>query len=84
MKKSKVQRKFLADNGGEFANAYYRDMCENLNIEVLKTGSESPFQNGLCERNHCVVDGMLLKLLADEVFSCSNFAEEVRPGQMIE
>ena len=49
-------RKFLADNGGEFANEYYRDMCENLNIEVLKTGSESPFQNGLCERNHCVVD----------------------------
>ena len=59
-------RKFLADTGGEFANEYYRDMCENLNIEVLKTGSESPFQNGLCERNHCVVDGMLLKLLADE------------------
>ena len=27
-------RKFLADNGGEFGNDKYRDMCENLNIEV--------------------------------------------------
>ena len=35
-------------------------------MEVLKTGSESPFQNSLCERNHCVVDGMLNKLLADD------------------
>ena len=35
-------RKCLADNGWEFANEYYRDICENLNIEVLKTGSESP------------------------------------------
>ena len=58
-------RRFLADNGGEFANEKYRDMCENLNIEVLKTGAESPFQNGLCERNHAVVDGMLEKLIAD-------------------
>ena len=58
-------RKFLADNGGEFANEKYRDMCENLNVEVLKTGAESPFQNGLCERNHAVVDGMLEKLIAD-------------------
>ena len=59
-------RKFLADNGGEFANEKYRDMCENLNIEVLKTGAESPFQNGLCERNHAVVYGMLEKLLLDD------------------
>ena len=41
-------------------------MCENLNIEVSKSGSESPFQNGLCEHNNCVVDGMLDKLLADD------------------
>ena len=41
------------------------ETCENLNIEVLKTGAESPFQNGLCERNHAVVDGMLEKLIAD-------------------
>ena len=49
-------RKFLADNGGEFANEEYQGMCENLNIEVMKTAAERPWQNGLCERNQCVTD----------------------------
>jgi len=53
--------KFLADNGGEFANEDYKDMCENLNIEVLHTAAENPWQNGLCERNHAVVDRCLEK-----------------------
>ena len=35
-------RKFPVDNGGEFANVKYQDMCENLNIEVMKTAAESP------------------------------------------
>ena len=56
----------MAYNGREFANEKYSDMCEKLNIEVLKTGADSPFQNGLCERNHAVVDGMLEKLLEDD------------------
>ncbi len=58
-------RKFLADNGGEFANSEYRDMAENLNIEVMNTASYSPWQNGLCERNHAVVDTCVSKILAD-------------------
>ena len=58
-------RRFLADNGGEFANDKYRDMCENLNIEVLNTGAESPWSNGLVERNHACVDLMLEKMIED-------------------
>lgn len=58
-------KKFLADNGGEFANEKYRDMCENMNIQVLKTGAASPFQNGICERNHAVVDNMYDKMRED-------------------
>ena len=58
-------KKFLADNGGEFANELYRDMCENFNIEVLKTGAASPFQNGICERNHAVVDNMFNRMRKD-------------------
>ena len=27
-------------------------MCENLNIQVLKTAAESPWQNGVCARTH--------------------------------
>ena len=29
--------KFIADNGGEFANDEYRDVCQNLNVEVCNT-----------------------------------------------
>ncbi|XP_066915082.1 uncharacterized protein [Clytia hemisphaerica] len=57
--------KFLADNGGEFANEEYKDMCANLNIEVRNTAAESPWQNGLCERNHAVVDECLQKVLEE-------------------
>lgn len=58
-------QKFLADNGGEFANEDFRNMCGNLNIQVLNTAAESPWQNGICERNHAVVDRCLEKILAD-------------------
>ena len=34
-------RKFLVDNGKEFANKQLRDMCENLNIQVLNTAKQS-------------------------------------------
>ena len=34
--------KFIADNGGEFANDEYGDVCQNLNIEVCNTASYSP------------------------------------------
>lgn len=59
-------KRFLADNGGEFANADYRDMAENLNIQVWNTAGLSPWQNGLCERNHAVVDDCVAKILEDD------------------
>ena len=59
-------RKFLADNGGEFANEIFRDMCAYLNIEVMNTAAYSPWQNGICERNHAVVDNCLAKILEDQ------------------
>ena len=39
-----------------------REVCSILNVEKLTTAAESPFQNGLCERNHAVVDTMLQKM----------------------
>ena len=59
-------RKFLADNGGEFPDEEFWDMCKNLNIEVIKTAAESPWQNGLYEQNHCVTDRCLEKILEDD------------------
>ncbi len=36
-----------------------------LNTRVCTTGAESPFQNGVCERNHAIIDHMLQKLVDD-------------------
>ena len=44
----------------------YRDMCENLNIEMMKTAAKGPWQNELCEQNHCVTDSCLEKILEDD------------------
>ena len=33
-----------------------------LNVRLMTTAAERPFQNGLCERVHAVTDIMLLKL----------------------
>ena len=35
--------KILVDNGGEFANKEYKDMCENFNLMVCHTAAESPW-----------------------------------------
>ena len=34
--------KFLSDNGGEFANEEFLEMCECVNIAVKTTRAESP------------------------------------------
>lgn len=57
----------MTDNGGEFSSD---EMCEVmfvLNVRVITTAAESPFQNGLCERVHSVTDMMLLKLEEENV-----------------
>ena len=58
--------KFLVDNGGEFENRDFKDVCENLGIIIMSTAGYSPFSNGLCERNHAVVDLMLEKIIAGD------------------
>ena len=55
----------MHDNGGEFSNDEMRAVCSTLNVEVITSAAQSPWQNGLCERVHAVTDTMLLKLTAD-------------------
>ena len=59
-------KKFLADNGGEFANEKYKVMCEKLNIEVCHTAAESPWSNGMVERHNAVLNECFQKILADK------------------
>ena len=61
----------LTDNGGQFVSEEMLEVESMLNTEVLSTAAESPFQNGVRERNHQVVDSILThhKLVQD--FPCT-------------
>ena len=58
-------KKFLADNGGEFNNEAYRDMCDLLEIEMLKTAAYSPWSNGLAERHNGVLKESIKKIIEE-------------------
>ena len=55
----------LVDNGGEFMNAKFKSMCEKLNVKLMSTGANSPWQNGIVERNHGVVDSIIARMKTD-------------------
>ena len=56
---------FLSDNGGEFNNDIFREMGEQLNINVKTTGAESPWSNGIVEKHNGVIGNMMEKVLSD-------------------
>ena len=62
-------RKVLSDNGGEFANYEFIDMCQNLNINFITTAAEAPWSNGLIEKHNHVVGGAVDKI--QEEVDCS-------------
>lgn len=60
-----VPGSILNDNGGEFTSDEIREVKSILDISDLTTGAESPWQNGLCEKNHALVDNILERLDED-------------------
>ena len=62
-----IPGRFMFDNGGEFNNPEVLDLAEKHGIKMHRvTAAHSPFSNGLCEKNHEVVDKMMSKLMADD------------------
>ena len=57
--------KIMTDNGGEFTNDEMTEVSNRLNLKLFTTGAESPWQNGLCERNHAHTDNILQSVLRD-------------------
>ena len=57
--------KFLSDNGGEFANAEFLSFCERLGITVKTTAAESPWSNGVVERNNQTLARSMDKVIED-------------------
>lgn len=62
-------RKFLADNGGEFINKVYEEMCEQFNIEFSTKAAKRPWSNGLCERHNGIIKEMLSKIIEDTKYT---------------
>ena len=44
-----VMGSIITDNGGEFSSDEMYQVMSILNVRVITTAAESPFQNGLCE-----------------------------------
>lgn len=59
-------KKFLSDNGGEFANEEFLKMAESLNVRVMHTSAESPWSNGLVERHNGTLKCMLEKIVGEK------------------
>ena len=55
----------LSDNGGEFDNVKFVEMCEKMNICVKTTAAESPWSNGVNERHNALLGAMVEKLLEE-------------------
>ena len=62
-------KKYFSDNGGEFNNSEFRDLCEAMNIVIKTTAAEAPWSNGLCERHNAVLAEMLNKTMSEGKFS---------------
>ena len=48
-----------SDNGGELTGEKLISVAQNINSAVTVTAGRSPYQNGLNDRNHAVVDRMM-------------------------
>ena len=60
-----MPNKFIHDNGREFCNPEMVDMAEKFGISLSNTrAAHSPFSNGICEKNHQIVDIMIAKMKA--------------------
>ena len=59
--------KFIFDNGREFTNPKVIDLAEKFGLPLSNvTAAYSPYSNGICERNHAVVDKMMAKMMASD------------------
>ena len=57
--------KIVVDNGGEFCNKEFITFCENLNVRICTTATESPWSNGLVERHNAVLGLTVSKTMED-------------------
>ena len=55
-----------SDRGKELTNDELTGVAEHLNIKQTSTAAYSPNQNGTNERNHSIVDRMMVKMMFED------------------
>ena len=55
----------MTDNGGEFTGEEMRAVTSYLFVYKETTAAEAPWMNGLCEKNHALVDNILQQVMRD-------------------
>ena len=55
-----------SDNGGEFSNSLMEEVAAMLDMKLTTTSAYSPHQNGICEKNHAIVDLMMTRMMASD------------------
>ena len=58
-------KSILSDNGGEYNNSDFLEFSENFNINVMTTAAQSPFSNGIVERQNATLGTMVRKIIGD-------------------
>ena len=56
---------YISDNGGEFVNSEFNEMCSLMNIKVMTSPAESPWCNGTVERHNGILGQMIEAVLDD-------------------
>ena len=56
----------FSDNGGEFNNSQFREMCSLLNISVKTSAGYSPWSNGVAERGNAILTEIVHKVRSDQ------------------
>ena len=56
---------FFSDSKGEFNNELFREMGEQLNINIKTTAAGSPWSNSIVEKQNRVIGNMMEKVMLD-------------------
>ena len=58
-------KQILSDKGGEFANKDFQIMAEKLNTTVHTSAAESPWPNGINERDNAILGNLVRKVMSN-------------------
>ena len=58
-------KRFITDNGNEFANLEFKTLCEQFNIVSVTTPGESPWSNGVIERHNGILMETVRRVMDD-------------------